>query len=59
MSYLWKEEWQDNKADPVDNVGKLESIGDCREKNQEEHMRRCPGRLKSPLKLCDLWIWAP
>ena len=31
-SYLWKEERQDDKADPVDNAGKLESIGNCWEK---------------------------
>lgn len=43
MSYLWKEEWQDDKADPVDNAGKLESIGNCGEKkhvNQEEHKKQ-------------------
>ena len=32
--YLWKEDWQDDKADPVDNAGKLESIGNCKEKKE-------------------------
>lgn len=36
-SYLWKEEWQDDKADPVDDAGKLKSIGDCWESRREEH----------------------
>lgn len=36
MSYLWKEEWQDDKADPVDNAGKLESVGNCWEKKRDK-----------------------
>lgn len=39
-SYLRKKERQDDKADPVDNAGKLERIGNCwlrteRKKNSE------------------------
>lgn len=36
LSYLWKEEWQDDKADPVDYAGKLESIGNCWKKKHEK-----------------------
>ena len=42
MSYLWKEERQDDKADPVDNAGKLESIRNCWEMKRGQKL----GKLK-------------